>query len=334
MDVANDKIILLFYKDFERDSLFKHDRYLKRIIRPIYNIFRSSQKVSGFYVWYQLLIKALRRQGYQVRLNDYSFARNHPRYPVGILGYPQILNHWRLPNPALLGPGLYDHPKLAPQLMQDPRFKLFIVTCEWMSRMFEPVYSSRCVQWYAGIDTETWADTSDHAKPVDVLIYDKIRWNRDTYGPLLLDPILGALDDRKLTYRIIRYRQYDHNLYRKLLSESKSMIFLCEHETQGMAYQEAMASNVPVLAWDNGFWLDPRRSTFEPNPVPATSVPYFSPECGERFKDIAGFPATFDKFWANLESYQPRRYVQRELSFNGSAELYIKYYQQVAEEPV
>ena len=35
--------------------------------------------------------------------------------------------------------------------------------------------------------------------------------------------------------------------YRALLRRSKSMLFLCESETQGMAYQEALASNVPVL---------------------------------------------------------------------------------------
>jgi hypothetical protein len=47
------------------------------------------------------------------------------------------------------------------------------------------------------------------------------------------------------------------------------MLFLCEHETRGLAYQEALASNVPILAWDTGFWLDPRRPLYDPNPVPA-----------------------------------------------------------------
>ena len=41
------------------------------------------------------------------------------------------------------------------------------------------------------------------------------------------------------------------------------MIFLVEHETQGIAYQEAMACDVPILAWDQGNWLDPKRLELE-----------------------------------------------------------------------
>jgi len=327
---TNNKIVLLFYKDFEKDSMFKNDRYLKRIIRPIYHTFSKRPKVSGFYIWYQLLIKALRQQGYEVRINDHKFAKSNPKHPVGLVGYPHLLNDWILPNPALLGPSLFDHPKNYPDLFNDSRNKLYIVTCDWMKRMFDPYYGSRCVQWYAGMDTDLWNDTKAYPKSTDVLIYDKIRWNRNVYIESLIAPITKTLEDRNLSYQIIQYGHYDHNTYKKLLTQSRSLIFLCEHETQGMAYQEAMASNVPILAWENGFWLDPNRERFSSNPVPASSVPYFSSECGERFKDSTDFQETFDVFWSQLNNYQPRRFVQRELSLEGSANLYMKYYSQIA----
>lgn len=331
MNLAHDRVILLFYQDFERDTFFKHDRYVKRIVRPVYHAISKKQKVSGFFVWYQLLVKALRQAGYDVHLNNYTLARKHPNYPVGLVGYPHLLHGWNLPNPALLGPSLFDHPLQAPNLLQDPRYKLYLVTCDWMRAMFAPVYGDRCVLWYAGIDTHQWPDTRSHPKDIDVLVYDKIRWNREQYEPALLNPILQILQERGLRYTTIRYRHYDHDTYKALLQRSRSMIFLCEHETQGLAYQEALASNVPILAWENGFWLDPDREKYDPNPVPASSVPYFSPICGERFPDFAAFPATFARFWANLDTYQPRTFVQNELSLDGSAQRYLQYYSAIAE---
>lgn len=333
MSFAQDKTVLLFYKDFERDSLFPGDRHLKRAIRPVYHLFSKGQKVSGFSVWYQLLVRALRQQGYDVRCNDYRAARRHPSHPVGLVGYPHVLDGWDLPNPAILGPGLYDHPSLAPDLMRDPRFRAYIVTCDWMRAMFLPFYGQTCADWHAGIELDKWEDTRPLPKTTDILIYDKIRWNRDHYEPHLIQPIQDELHRRGLSYKNIRYKAYDHATYRAMLRESRAMLFLCEHETQGMAYQEAMAANVPVLAWENGFWLDPRRPEFDPQPVPATSVPYFSPECGERFRDGDDFAATLDTFWERLAGYRPREYVARELSLAGSARQYMDLYAQIAAQP-
>lgn len=331
MDLLDQNVVLLFYQEYERDMLFKHDRYVKRLVRPLYHRFSSKQKVSGFLVWFQLLVKALRAQGYRVHVNDYALAHKHPTYPVGLVGYPHILDHWTLPNPAIIGPGFFDHPKQAPMLMNDPRFRYYIVTCAWMEQLFKPFYGKQCVQWHAGMDVAVWSDTRMQPKTIDVLVYDKIRWNRDTYEPHLLAPILQALAARGLRHRTVRYGHYDHETYKRLLAQSRSMVFLCEHETQGMAYQEALASNVPVLAWDNGFWLDPRRGQWEADPVPASSVPYWSAACGERFRNAAEFAAALDAFWAKLPAYQPRQYVERELSLARSAETYMRYYNRLVE---
>jgi len=326
MNFAEDKVVLLFFKDIERDSRFRNDRYLKRLIRPLYHKFTGKQNTSGFYVWYMLLVKALRQAGYDVRLNDYRTAKANPDYPVGLVGYPHLLTGWDLPNPAVLGPSLYDHPSQVPDLMKDPRYRYYILTCDWMKAVFEPVFGDACVEWYAGIDTELWSDTASLPKKIDVLIYDKVRWDRDRYEPEMIAPIVEQLTRRGLKVETVRYGQYQHEGYRQLLRQSRSMIFLCEHETQGMAYQEALSCNVPLLAWDPGFWVDPRRERFTSEPVPTTSVPYWSAECGERFRSYDEFTAAFDTFWSRLDSYTSRAYVKRELSFAGSAARYASFY--------
>jgi hypothetical protein len=210
--------------------------------------------------------------------------------------------------------------------MRDERNRFYLVCSEWMRSMFARHYGDSCVVWFNGIDAAEWPDTRGRAKDVDVLVYDKIRWNRETYEPALLHPVMQSLARRGLRVETLRYKLHDHAAYRGLLSRSRSMLFLCEHETQGLAYQEALASNVPVLAWDNGYWLDPHRPDFEPDPVPASSVPYFSPECGDRFRDFGEFDAAFERFWPRLDGYDPRAYVQRELSLERSAQLYTTYY--------
>jgi glycosyltransferase involved in cell wall biosynthesis len=101
-----------------------------------------------------------------------------------------------------------------------------------------------------------------------------------------------------------------------------------------MAYQEAMASNVPILAWDQGYWLDPNRDQWEERPVPASSVPYFSPDCGERFTSAADFAPALDRLWAKLNEYAPRGYVGEQLSLRESAERYLAAYQDAAAERI
>ncbi len=323
--------VLLFYREHETDRFFAGDRYLKRVARPLYaRLTGRKQRVSGFRVAFLLLREALERHGCRVRVNDYRAARRDPHRPVGLFGYPALLDGWTLPNPAVLGPGLFDHPGLAPGLMDDPRFRSYLVSCEWMRRMFAPWYGDRCRLWFAGIDASRWPDTRGGAKDVDVLVYDKVYFERERHERELLAPVRAALERRGLRTLTLRYGAYDHADYRAALRRARSLLFLSANETQGIACQEAMASNVPILAWDNGFWQDPRRPLFEPEPVPASSVPYFSPECGERFRGAGDFAETLDRFLARLDSYRPRGFVERELSLERSAEAYLACYREAA----
>ena len=324
--IADRKLILLFYKEFEKDKFFKYDRYLKRVVRPVYDLTHTRQKKTGFGVSFELLKQALEKRGWLVRINDLALARKYPEYPVGLVGFPTILDGWNLPNPAILGPSLFDHPMLAPHLMEDSRFRIYLVLAQWMYDMFRPVYGDACVQWYAGIDTDEWVDTSSYAKDIDFLVYDKIRWGHERLAVELLQPILDILACHGLRTRVIRYKYHDHKTYRRLLARSRAMIFVCEHETQGLAYQEALASNVPVLAWDNGYWLDPLWKQVSNAMIPASSVPFFSAECGDRFADLTKFEQALDRFRDRMSSYQPRKYVLGNLSWRQSASIYSGAY--------
>lgn len=318
--------ILLFYATFERDTWFKNDHRIKRLVRPLHNAIRHKPNVTGFDVWYMNLVKALRQGGYEVRVNETAVARRNPTYPVGLLGYSSVLNKFDLPNPAILGPGLFDHPTISPRLMQDPRYRKYLITCEWMRHLFAPFYGDTLADWFGGIDTAEWPVSPAENKTVDVLVYDKIRWHREYYKPNLLDSVIQALNCRHLSYRVLGYGQHTRAEYRAALASSRTMIFLCESETQGLAYQEAMASNLPILAWDPGRWDDPQWGKLSPHPIAISSVPYFAPECGEKFAVPDEFEEAFDRFWARRASYTPREFVKRTLSPQRSAAIYAHHY--------
>ena len=79
---------------------------------------------------------SLKEKGYRVYENDYKLALANPTYPIGIVGTPDCIQKWSLPNPAILGPSMYDNPSQNPDLMKDLRFKYYLLTCNWLKDVF------------------------------------------------------------------------------------------------------------------------------------------------------------------------------------------------------
>lgn len=319
--------VLLFFEDLERDRFAAGDRHLRRAARKVYHAATYGQQESGFEVAFRLLRTALTRAGCRVVVNNPSLARAFPAHPIGICGYPHRLERWPLPNPALLGPGMLDHPALRARLFDDHRFRSYIVTSDWTAAVFEEGFPGRCRRWFAGIDTDAWPDARGEPKSIDFLVYDKLR--TPTAREALAEPLSRELARRGLRCHRLAYPGYEPARYRDLLARSRGLLFLSESETQGLAYQEALASNVPVLAWDCGYWPDAHRTTGER--IPASSVPYFSPACGERFSSSEEFAGALTRFLDRRPFYEPRRFVCEHLSLQHSAELYLAHYREAGQ---
>jgi glycosyltransferase involved in cell wall biosynthesis len=196
-----------------------------------------------------------------------------------------------------------------------------------MYDVFAAAYgSSNVALWHGGFDMDEWPTTASSDREIDVLVYDKVRWNRENVVPALTAPFQRIVEELGLRTEVVTYGAYERERYLELLQRSRSMLFLCEHETQGMAYQEAMASGVAVLAWDNGFWLDPRSSSVSDTPIPASSVPYFSQTCGARFSAPSELDTTFREFWNHIDDFAPRDFVAEHLSMAQSADIFMNLY--------
>lgn len=279
------------------------------------------------------LMKGLEKIGVPFRFNDYKYIKKHPTEIACIIGKPHILFDRPWKNPIIFGAGIYSHPIECPDILQkNPNIKRILVPGDWMKLMFEPFYGNKVLAWPTGIDTDIWKPDGGE-KEFDFLIYNKIRWDYTTWEHNLLNPIKETLNNKGLTYTSIRYGHYNSTELKNKLNRSKAAIFLCEHETQGLAYQQILSSGVPVLAWDRGgYWQDPYYYPHKVKFQPVSSVPYWDERCGAKFADAAGFEQSLNKFWSNLGNFNPRAYVLENLTLEHCAQKYIDIYNEVAAE--
>ncbi|MEM7507259.1 MAG: hypothetical protein AAF415_10965 [Pseudomonadota bacterium] len=326
--------ILLFYDGFEEKAIDtpwgNAWSALRGQARYTYRTLRKRQPLTGYYTAFRNLRDSLRAMGYEVRVNDFRCARAHPDHPVGISGYPPVYDKVILPNPAVFGPG---HVPQLPEVearMKRCNIQIMTLPSEWPCQIYEPVLGERVQPMFVGVDTQAWPDLSDHEKTLDCIVYDKIRWHRAEREADVMQGLYAHLDARGISHQTLRYGGHHLAEFRAALARARSLIFVCEHETQGLAYQEAMSSGVPVLAWEEGVLVDPHQGKHAPDDLVVSAVPYFDERCGRKFK-TGGFEAAFNGFWQDLDSFRPRDYVREMLSFERAAKRYLDLYWQAGE---
>ncbi len=318
----------LFYREPDPDRWIKWDRYPRSLVR---RWIRGPRRIGGQERVWMNLKAGLRRLGVDFRENDFRHARRNPEEPVGIVGKSCVLDQMRWENPILFGASVMSHPLEDPDLMRRLPVRRILVPGEWMRRMCEPFWGGGVQVWPVGIDTDRWMPAPGRAKDLDVLVYNKVRWENDRYEAELLEPIRKELRHRRLRVAEIRYGSYREEEFMEVLKRAKSMVFVCEHETQGLAYQEALSAGVPVLAWDRGGeWRDP---AYHPDRVrfgPVSSVPYWSAECGEKFCGVEDFREILEVFWKGVGGgrYDPRGYVVRNLGLKECAAEYLRHWEE------
>jgi hypothetical protein len=323
----------LFYAEPDDDRWLPFDRFPRRLVR---RIVRGKRRPGGQGRVFLNLVAGLERLHLPYRINEYSHARRHPDELCCVLGKRHVLDRegWR--NPLLVGPCIHDHPLDDPRLLDRFQVRRILVPGPWMREMCRPAWGGAVHAWPVGIDTEHWRPASNPVKTLDVILYNKIRWDHDRREAELLAPIRSELQRRGLKFAEIRYGHYRPEDFRSALRSARAMVFVCEHETQGIAYQEALSSGVPILAWDHaGEWLDP---TFHPHRVrfsPISSVPYWDDRCGEKFATAADFPAALDQFQARLARgvLAPRDYILDHLTLERCAAAFVDHVRQATASP-
>ncbi|MCO5936059.1 glycosyltransferase family 1 protein [Mucilaginibacter sp. RB4R14] len=314
------RIHLYFRSQPATDRFFPGDRYIIPALRKLI----KGNKVSGIEKVFINLCKGFDELSVDYDIN-LPFKKIQPGEPAVVLGNGRYaLQGYHQPNPVIAGIGLMTHPSEWPGLFTDYPVAKYLQHSVWANNVYIPYYgTANCEIWPAGVNTGKWAPSANTTKKYDILVYDKIMWDKDETRKQLKAPILEKLNKLGLSYAEITYGDYKEAKYFDLLQQSKAMIFLCEHESQGFACCEAMATNVPVFAWNKGQWLDPNRFAWgETEPVPASSIPFFDTRCGMQFKNMEGFEASIDQFWHTLTTngFKPREYILENITLKKSAQ--------------
>lgn len=316
----------LFYAEPDDDRWLPLDRYPRRLIR---RLVRGKRRPGGQERVYLNLRAGLDRLGLPYRANDYRHARRHPDELCCVLGKRHVLDRGQWQNPLMVGPCTHDHPIDDPALLTRYGVRRILVPGPWMRDMCRPAWDGLVHAWPVGIDTDQWRPDPATPKSIDVILYNKIRWDHARREADLLGPIRAELARRGLRVVEFVYGSYRPEHYAAALRAARAMVFVCEHETQGLAYQEALASDVPLLAWDHGGeWLDP---SYHPHRVrygPISSVPYWDDRCGVKFATAADFPTALDRFAASQQQpgrLAPRQYVLDHLTLEKCALAFVDH---------
>jgi hypothetical protein len=247
---------------------------------------------------------------------------------VGVLGRGRYsLDGFDRSNPIVAGIGLMTHPSEWPTLCEDYPVARYLQHSDWTNNIYKPYFGERCAVWPVGIDTETWRPSGE-AKDLDILVYDKLLWDREGGESTLIEPCLKLLSDRGLSVVRLVYGTYEESTYRSLVRRSRSMLFFSAHESQGIAYQECLSCDVPVLAWDQGWYLDPNRFQWGTPEIRASSVPYFDSRCGETFRSAHDFEPQLERFLVRLgkQDFRPREYILENLGLERCSRRFLEFF--------
>jgi len=215
---------------------------------------------------------------------------------------------------CFIGPNICTLPIDSSRVMNYESYKKIIVPCDWVKQLYMKwLPENKLFVWAVGIDTDLFYDMSKEQKEIDCLIYFKRRDESE------LNSVIDFLTQKEQTYKIIRYGSYSEQDFIDTLKISRYGIVIDKCESQGIAIEEMMAINLPLLVWDTPIWSD-RGSEYS---VPATSVPYWDETCGVKFYNISELENAFNFFIKNKETFTPRRYVQENLDMAISAKKII-----------
>jgi hypothetical protein len=316
--------INLFYEEPDPDRWVPFDRYPRRLVR---RMVRGPMEARGTMRAFLNLTAGLDRLAVPYRVNDYRHIATSPGELACVFGKPHVLDKLPVRTPILFGTSIYSHPSDNPRLPDQRVIRQVLVPSLWVQRMFAEVWREIVSVWAVGVDTERWAPVPTRVKDIDVVVYDKIYWQREHYEKTLIDPLMAELRRRRLRVQILRYGSYREAELLALSHRARSMIYLSRHETQGIAAQQMLAAGVPLFAWDcGGFWQDPKYYPHQVKFQPVTSVPYWDARCGVKFTDASDLPSSFGVFWEGVQrnAYLPREMILEGFTLEKRAAAYVE----------
>lgn len=202
---------------------------------------------------------------------------------------------------------------------------IYLQPCEWPAQLWRELGFRRAPikVWPTGIDTDEFYPKNG-IQEKKILVYHKMRDKSE------LEMIEKTLQEMRLHYHKIMYGSYKEADYKEAIWQSSFIIWHGRHESQGIAAQEAMACNIPILVCDvkslfeeiGGYpWPESVRD-FE-----VTAAPYFDERCGLKIMDLSKLKQSIEYMFDNLSQFSPRDYVLENLSLEKQALKFVQLWE-------
>lgn len=221
-------------------------------------------------------------------------------------------------NSCVIGPQIWPFDTYGQFLKDNPQYykKLIVPSISPKISFVEQGFDeSKISIWTVGIK-----DINVNRTGNKILVYFKQRSEED------LKFVIDFLKSQKYEYEVLRYEHYSQNQFYASLENCSHGIIVGRPETQGIAYQEMMSSDLPLLLWDVNEWYDyGLPSPYQKYPNPSLAH-YFSNECGEKFYTKDQFNEIFSKFMNT--NYSPKNFVKKELSYEVSVKKLISIFEE------
>ena len=247
-------------------------------------------------------------------------------YPITLIGPEDYLACLSDPRPweiegvkpgsiALLGPNNWEIPieEIA------NKYNDFVVPCQWVKDLyltFDFMKDKNIHVWPVGIDTNDWPDKSKAEKKGDCLIYHK------GMPDDLKNTAIELCLDQGLSCGVLEYGKYDESALHEAVEQCKFAILTTRTESQGIAVQQILASGLPCFVFEKEEW-DDRSDGLS---CKASAVPYWDERCGVKVSEGSSreeVHKAFTYFLENFSSFNPRAYIEENLTLEICAQKFI-----------
>lgn len=202
---------------------------------------------------------------------------------------------------------------------------IYLQPCEWTAQLWRELGFRRAPIKVrpTGIDTDEFHPKNGIQKK-KILVYHKMRDKAE------LEMIEKTLQEMRLHYHKIMYGCYKEADYKEAIWQSSFIVWHGRHESQGIAMQEAMACNVPILVCDVKSLFEQRSGYSWPESLSnfkVTAAPYFDERCGLRMIDLSKLKQSIEYIFDNFSRFFPRDYVVENLSLEGQALKFVQLWE-------
>jgi hypothetical protein len=191
-----------------------------------------------------------------------------------------------------------------------------ITPCEWVVDLYledNSTLKDRIFSWPAGVDTNYW-QPDPTVNRNEILIFDK--QNKGPVGPV--GPYADYLRGLGWTVQVIKYGSFTHEQYLQMLQHSCLMLGFVTDESQGLAWAEAWATDVPTLIWKN------TSTVYRGRCYDCSTAPYLCSQNGLFFDDLENFQTQFSYWETHRAQYTTRAWIMENMSDEMCASMLYK----------